>query len=363
MSFLWLSQRVRHFGPGRFRRAKVASCRARWVFCALLVAGSVGSLGGQAAGKLPLVWPSPNRAFLEGKPIEDFIQPTASGRVESGLYGCVRNGGRRFHEAIDIKVVERDRNGRPMDPAFAAMPGRVVYTNEVAGNSSFGKYVVLEHESEGIRFYTLYSHLNTIAEPVEAGVSVEQGAVLGIIGSTAGGYVIPQSRAHLHFEMGLQLDADFAWWYERKGFGSKNQHGPWNGMNLAGWDPLRYYRLALDGEISGPRDFLRSEPVAVRVRVAYRGVPDLARRSPGMVEDLVSGTPGGWEIDFSRFGVPLQFRRVAADRFPEGERDVEVVAYDPDLAFPPCRDLLDREGDGFVPGRDLARTMELIFGR
>ena len=340
----------------RGRRFLILSCL---LFFSLLI--SAGSL--QSEERVPLVWPSPNTAFLEGKPIEDFIQPTASGRIESGLYGCVRNGGRRFHEAIDIKVVERDRNGRPLDPAFAAMPGRIVYVNQVSGNSSFGKYVVLEHQFEGIHFYTLYSHLNSIGEGVQAGIEVEQGAPLGIIGSTAGGYVIPNSRAHLHFEIGLQLDSEFAWWFDRKGFGSKNQHGAWNGMNLSGWDPLRYYQLALEGEISGPRDFLLREPVAVRVRVPYAGVPDLARRSPGMVEDDIAGSPGGWEVDFSQYGVPLKFRRVSTEELPSNESAVEVVAYNADIAFPKCRDLLDKRGDDYVPGRDLNRALELIFGR
>ena len=327
----------------------------------LLLSAGGGSL--LADDRLPLVWPSPNRAFLEGRPIEDFIQPTSSGRVESGLYGCVRNGGRRFHEAIDIKVVERDRSGRPLDPAFAAMPGEVVYVNSVAGNSSFGKYVVLRHQFDGIEFYTLYSHLNSIESGINAGARVEQGATLGIIGSTAGGYRIPQSRAHLHFEIGLQLNSKFSWWFSQKGFGSKNQHGPWNGMNLTGWNPLEYYRMALAGEINGPKEFLQREPVAVRVRVPYAGVPDLARRSPGMVVDGDITDPAGWEVDFSEYGVPLRFRRISANGFPEGRSTSEVIAYDADIAFPKCRDLLDKQGQSYVPGRDLERALELLFGR
>ena len=330
--------------------------------------GALGLLvmgGGSSswADRLPLVWPTPNRAFLEGKPLEDFIQPTSSGRVESGLYGCVRNGGYRFHEALDLKPVERDRNGRPLDPAFAAMPGEVVYTNQIAGNSSYGKYVVIRHDYEGIEFYTLYAHLRSIDSGVRAGVFVEQGATLGIMGSTAGGYTIPRSRSHLHFEIGVQLDSDFAWWYNKQRYGSKNQHGPWNGINLSGWDPLEYYRLALAGKITGPRQFLLRQPAAVRVRVPYSGVPDLVRRSPGMAGDEIGDSGAGWEVDFSEYGVPLRFRRISAEAMKGSGSGAEVIAYDGDLAFAKCKDLLDKKGDGYVPGSDLRRALELIFGR
>lgn len=311
--------------------------------------------------ELPLVWPTPNRAFLEGKPLADFLQPTASGKVESGLYGCVRNGGRRFHEGIDLSPIARDRRGRSLDPAFAAMPGQVVYINEVAGNSSYGKYIALRHRHDGIEFYSLYAHLDSVEPELAPGVKVEQGAALGIIGSTAGGYVIPNSRAHLHFEIGLQLDGDFAWWFDRQGYGSRNHHGPWNGMNLAGWDPLEYYRLALAGEIRGPRDFLRQQPTAVRIRVPYRGIPDLVQRSPGMVEGNPSRETVGWEVDFSEYGIPVRFRPLSAAEMPGSS--VEVVAFDEEIAFPPCRNLLDQRGGGYVPGGDLNRVLELIFGR
>ncbi|MGE9290505.1 MAG: M23 family metallopeptidase, partial [Puniceicoccales bacterium] len=331
-----------------------------WIFLLGFLA-LVGAASG--AERLPLVWPTPNRAFLEGKPLEDFVQPTASGRIESATYGGVRNGGYRFHEGLDLKPIERDRNRRPTDPVFAAMPGEVVYVNQIAGNSSYGKYVVLRHEFEGIEFYTLYAHLASAGEGIRKGVKVEQGASLGIMGSTAGGYTIPRSRAHLHFEIGLQMDSDFAWWYNRQRYGSKNQHGPWNGMNLAGWDPLEYYQLALAGKIAGPGDYLQRQPTAVRVRVPYTGVPDLIRRSPGLAEGDLSGSAGGWEVDFSEYGVPLRFRRLSVAEMGDGASAVEVVHHDGNIAFPKCKDLLDKKGSGYVPGKDLNRTLELIFGR
>jgi len=315
------------------------------------------------AERIPLVWPTPNRAFLEGGSPSEYVQPTVSGRIESGLYGCTRTGGRQFHEGLDLKTIGRDRNGRASDPIFAAMPGRVAYVNRVGGNSSYGIYVVLEHEHDGINFYTLYAHMRMVDEAISVGTEVEQGAVLGIIGTTAAGYTIPRSRAHVHFEMGLQLDRDFNWWYKQQPYGSRNLHGSWNGMNLLGWDPLEFYRLALAGEIDGARDYLQGQPVALRVRVYYPGVPDLAARSPGLVGGALTEPRGGWDVDFSPYGIPLSFRPVPASVFSESTPGVSIISHDSNLAFPPCRDLLDKKGSGYVPGSDLERTLELLFGK
>ncbi|MEM0967621.1 MAG: M23 family metallopeptidase [Verrucomicrobiota bacterium] len=330
--------------------------RLRVLGCFIAIVGTV------CADRLPLVWPTPNRAFLEGKPYEDYIQPTRSGRIESGLYGCTRNGGHRFHEGIDLKSIERDRAGRSMDPVFAAVPGRIAYVNRVAGNSSYGIYVVLEHEYEDVTFYTLYSHLRSVDPQIKTGLYIEQGAVVGVLGATAGGYTIPESRAHLHFELGLQLNSEFGWWYDQQGYGSKNHHGDWSGINLVGWDPLKFYRLALRGQIDGPRDFLLRQPKALTVRVDYPGVPDFIRRNQGLVTRTAGNKRRGWEIDFSPYGLPLRWREAPESAFAEQTSKIAVVDYDPDLAFKLCRDLLDRRGGGAVPGKDLRRSLELLFG-
>ena len=54
-----------------------------------------------------LIWPTPNQAFQRGEPIEAFVQPTVSGKVESGLFGCVRNDGAKFHEGLDLFPIQR----------------------------------------------------------------------------------------------------------------------------------------------------------------------------------------------------------------------------------------------------------------
>jgi len=310
---------------------------------------------------LPLVWPTPNRAFLEGKPYEDYIQPTGSGRLVSGLFGCTRNGGNRFHEGIDLKAIQRDRQGRATDPIFAAMPGKVVHVSRIAGNSSYGVYVVLEHKHDNVTFYTLYAHLASVKREIQPGREVRQGTVLGVMGNTAGGYTIPQSRAHLHFEIGVQLNSEFNWWFSRQGFGSPNQHGAWNGMNLNGLDPIAYYRAALDRSSGSMRNFLLRQPTGVTVRVRYDGIPDYVQRSPGLVKGDILARREGWDVDIAAFGIPVRFRPLPPGTFTPDSPTLEVRGYDSEEAFKSCYALLTRRGDQVQIGRRLQTILDLIF--
>ena len=310
----------------------------------------------------PLVWPTPNPAFVEGKDPSAWVQPTSSGRDESGLFGCVRNGGNRFHEAIDIRTVERDARNRATDPVFAAMPGTVAHINRVAGHSSYGLYVVLTHEQGGLRFYSLYSHLARIAPGLEEGQRVREGQELGTIGTTAGGYRIPHHRAHLHFEVGLALHEGFQRWYDEQPFGSPNRHGAANGLNLRGTDPLRFYESVRDRKARDFADFLRQEEPAFLVRVANPRTPDLLRRSPALRRGPSLDSPAGWQIGFSRYGVPLSFRALSQAELgtaTPGQPEILVpTAENPRI---PCRDLIRLRNETWLPGDDLRSTLDLLF--
>ncbi|NLB60415.1 MAG: M23 family metallopeptidase, partial [Lentisphaerae bacterium] len=115
------------------------------------------------------------RDWLAGPERSAAFQPTASGRPESALYGSVRTVqlGRRwvasFHEGVDIAPLHRDRLGRPCDTIHAVAEGRVAYLNRLAGQSSYGKYVVLVHASSVGELYTLYAHLAHITPTLQTG--------------------------------------------------------------------------------------------------------------------------------------------------------------------------------------------------
>jgi Membrane proteins related to metalloendopeptidases len=266
-----------------------------------------------AAPRIPepveLVWPTPNDIYLRGGDVEQFIQPTVSGVVTSGLFGSVRNGGRRFHEGIDLSPLERDARGEPVDIVGAAMAGVVRHINAREGASSYGRYVVLEHPEQSPPVYTLYAHLARIAADLRIGRAVAAGEPLGTMGRSAGGYVIPKNRAHLHFEIGLRVSDRFQEWYDSKDFGSPNEHGLWNGMNLMGLDPLAFFARRRAGSLNTLDEVFVEAPIAVVLRIAEQEEPDFVRRYPSLVESRHE-FGAGWEIQFDATGVPVRWRQL-----------------------------------------------------
>jgi hypothetical protein len=313
-----------------------------------------------------LVWPTPNPAFQEGAPLEAFIQPTVSGKIESGLFGCVRNDGRRFHEGLDLRSLKRDRRGEALDEVYAVLPGRVAYVNRTAGHSSYGRYVVVVHDGERPAFHTLYAHLASIGDGIEAGARVEGGAVLGVMGRSAAGYTIPRARAHLHFEIGFRLTPDFQAWYDRQQFGSRNRHGSWNGMNLVSVDPLDFYRAMRRGEADGFKDWLDRRRIVARIRVHGPAVPGFVRDYPALLEvPLEDGrAPVAWDIGFSAYGAPLRWRaRYAGEGLGGREGDVRILAWDrAALEGQTCRRVLDPGGAGPSLSPTTRATLEKLFG-
>lgn len=294
-----------------------------------------------------LVWPTPNPAFQQGKPIEAFVQPTASGEPESGLFGCVRNNGHRFHEGLDLFPVKRSSKGEALDEVYAVLPGRVAYANETAGYSSYGRYVVVEHDGEKPALHTLYAHLASVADGIRPGARVEAGTVLGIMGRSAAGYTIPRERSHVHFEMGFRLTDDFQSWYDRQQYGSKNRHGNWNGMNMVGVNPLEFYQAMRSGEVSDVGEFLRRIKVVARVRIHSGDTPDFVKNYPELLmRPLEGGEIVAWDVGFSAFGVPLQWMpRFAGEGISGKSGEISLLAYDREhLESQTCRKVVEPGG-------------------
>ncbi|MFW6354897.1 MAG: murein hydrolase activator EnvC family protein [Verrucomicrobiota bacterium] len=296
-------------------------------------------------GAEPMRWPTPHPAPAAGGSFEEWAQPTVSGDPISALFGCVRNDGARFHEGIDITPFEERRRGEATDLVMAAWRGEVVHVNRVAGDSGYGRYVVVRHDQLQPGFVTLYAHLATIPEGVRAGAWVEAGAPLGVMGRSAGGYSIPRQRAHLHFEIALRLSDDFQTWYDAQGFGNDNEHGPWNGMNLIGLDPWEFWlwQRAVPGrELEG---YFRTLPTAFVAEVTTREVPSIVRRHPGLLtEPIPASGVAGWRVAVTGWGMPLRFTPLPT---VEAERPgtIRITAVDPvELASWTCRDLVRYDG-------------------
>jgi murein DD-endopeptidase MepM/ murein hydrolase activator NlpD len=89
----------------------------------------------------------------------------------------------RPHHGIDY-VAPR---GTPVE---SAGKGRVVYTGWKSG---YGKVVMIKHNGT---YSTTYGHLSRIARGIKRGAKVEQGQVVGYVGSTG-----LSTGAHLHYEL------------------------------------------------------------------------------------------------------------------------------------------------------------------
>ncbi|MFO1497623.1 MAG: M23 family metallopeptidase [Verrucomicrobiota bacterium] len=186
----------------------------------------------------PFRLPTTNRALFEPGGEDRFLVGTPGKPSTSGRFGCVRTDGRQMHEGLDIRCVERDRRGEPLDAILAAADGTVAYINKSTGLSNYGKYIILRHQVEGLEVYTLYAHLSAVRDGLGAGTAVKQGTIIGTMGHTSNTrQSISKDRSHVHFEMDLLVNERFPSWYKQTFSNQRNDHGMWNGLNMLGLDP------------------------------------------------------------------------------------------------------------------------------
>ncbi|MEO7412686.1 MAG: M23 family metallopeptidase [Opitutaceae bacterium] len=338
----------------------------RW-FRRVLLLGSViaGNTLGGAAERVELSWPTPSLAWAEGKSPATFLQEAGSGDPESGGYGGVRSGGTQFHEGIDIKPVRRDARGEPTDPIFAAMTGVVRHISASPGNSSYGRYIVLEHPDVSPAVYTLYAHLSRIAPELRVGGRVARGETIGVMGHSSGGYSIPKERSHLHFEMGVMVTRNFQAWYDRRGFGSKNEHGIWNGMNLMGLDPIHVFNEWRAGRLTNFEEYFSRMGTAVTLRIATPRTPDFVTRYPSLLTKPVPlGLVSGWEIRCSWTGVPFSWTPLTASEVSGLTIDrPQIISYNEQLERQQrSKTLAVRKRGTPTPGDDLRDVLQQLFG-
>src|SRR6476619_2462674 len=284
----------------------------------LVLRSCLGAISANGGDPLNLVLPTDNDALLrgDGPAFYQYIDRAYHGEKstpwEGGRYGFVRNPVEtsagiiytRLHEGIDIKPLQRDASGEPIDAVRAIAPGVVVHASLSAGSSNYGRYVVVEHRFDGCKYYSLYGLLSTIA--VRAGQHLEAREQLGVMGHTGEG--LNQARAHVHLELNLMLSRQFEAWHDASFKNDPNLHGLYNGLNLVGIDIARLF-LALQKRpgLTIP-EFLADEETIYRVLVPPARHFDLPKFYPWLLSDKAAGDPVSWEISFNRAGVPLKIR-------------------------------------------------------
>src|SRR5689334_5575574 len=136
---------------------------------------SLLSLIASAALAQPFSLPTANHFLFTPGAEDKFFVGTTGKPWTSGMFGCVRTGGAQFHEGLDIKCLQRDARGEPIDPVLASADGTVAYANRKASLSNYGNYLVLRHEIDGVEVFTTYAHLREIRSGLKAGDSVRAG--------------------------------------------------------------------------------------------------------------------------------------------------------------------------------------------
>jgi hypothetical protein len=343
----------------------------RYLSIALTWAVLVDDAEGQAARAQGHVfcWPTPLPVSTD-TPWESFVQPTASGKPASGLFGNTRSGDTQFHEGLDIRPAKRDKQGEPTDTVQCVLAGRVVHIAPVP-NGTYGRYVVLEHTEPGLRFYTLHAHLQRVAPTLRLGATVPAGTSLGIMGRSDNTRGFPKERAHLHFEVGLRLSSDFNAWYARQGYPEPNHHGNWNGYNLLGLDPLPFLRTGLSlGRPPSLATMLRNEPTAVAVFISTNQTPRFIRENTALLTQRLPARIAGWRIGFTWYGLPHRWTPLSSPPTQgTGQRAMRLVATsDPTLLRKAqIRNLLARtpqkarKTQALAPGDSLSNTLGMLF--
>ena len=118
--------------------------------------------------------------------VRTLMRTPVNGARLSSSYGMRKHpisGYNKLHKGVDFAVP----SGTPI---LAAGSGRI----ELAGwNGNYGRYIRIRHNNT---YQTAYAHLSGIAKGVYAGSQVEQGQVIGYVGSTG-----RSTGPHLHYEI------------------------------------------------------------------------------------------------------------------------------------------------------------------
>ena len=311
----------------------------------LLGGGLLFSAGARAQ---PFQLPTANRALFEKDGGARFFVGTVGRTWPSGTFGCVRSEGWQFHEGLDIRALQRNKQGEPIDPVLASCDGTVAYVNRLAGESNYGRYVVLRHVIDGMEIFTLYAHLSDVPASVKPGRAVKAGEVIAIMGRTANTRQgISKERAHVHFEINLFVSDNFPLWFKKQYPKEKDDHRIWNGMNLVGLDPQR---ILLEQRAKGAKfgllEFIRGQTELCRVLVRDaqfswpKRYPMLVRSNPLAQKEGIAG----YEIAFNFNGLPFQLIPRAAGEFKTRQRYQLLSVNAAEQQKNPCRRLVTRRG-------------------
>jgi hypothetical protein len=318
---------------------------------------------GHLHAQSPFQFPTANHALYQIGDELKFFAPTAPDKPwTSGSFGCVRDSATRMHEGLDIRHLQTDKRGEPTDPVMATADGTVVYFSKKPGLSNYGNYIVIRHIIEGLEIYSLYAHLSEISPALKIGDAVKAGQVIATMGRTSNAEVITKDRAHVHFELNMLMNDNFAAWFKKTST-ERNDHGEWNGQNLNGLDP----REILIGEHNPVKkfsllDFIRSQTELCRVLVRDTNFPYLKRYPQLVLKNPVAEQQGvaGYEIVLNFNGVPFALMPRAASEIKSAAKFQLLSVNEAEAKANPCRKLVVQRGGRWQLGDAGLRELQLL---
>jgi murein DD-endopeptidase MepM/ murein hydrolase activator NlpD len=311
----------------------------------------------------PFGLPTANHAIFEPGNELKFFAPTAPDKPwTSGSFGCVRNNGTRLHEGLDIRHLQTDKRGEPTDPIMATADGTVVYFSTKPSLSNYGNYIVIRHVVEGLEIYSLYAHLSAVRPGLKIGETVKAGEVIATMGRTSNAETILKERAHVHFELNVLVNDNFASWF-KKNSAERNDHGEWNGQNLNGLDP-REILIAEHNPVTkfSLLNFLQSQTELCRVLVRATDFPYLRRYAALVLKNPVAEKEGvaGYEIALNFNGVAFALMPRAESEIKSRARFQLLSVNEAEEKANPCRKLVVERGGHWQLANEGLRELELL---
>ena len=312
----------------------------------------------------PFQFPTANHALYEISNELKFFAPTLPDKPwTTGSFGCVRTEGGQMHEGLDIRSLQRDKRGEPTDPVMATADGTVAYINTRPSLSNYGNYIVVRHVIEGLEIYSLYAHLSAIRPGLKIGDAVKAGEVMATMGRTSNAETILPWRAHVHFELNVLVNDNFAAWFKRNSPRERNDHGEWNGQNLNGLDPRE---ILLQEHSRGTSfsllNFLRGQTALCRVLVRATNFPYLRRYPMLVLKNPVSEKEGvaGYEIALNYNAVAFALLPRAASEIKGKSRIQLLSVNEAEAAAHRCRKLVVQRGGRWQLTNGGLRALELL---
>ncbi len=266
-----------------------------------------------------------------------------------------------MHEGIDIRSIQRDKNGEPTDHVMATADGTVVYINRKPSTSNYGNYLILLHKVNGIEIYSLYAHLAQVRTGLAPGKTVKAGETIALMGRTTNTREqISKERAHLHFELNLFISERFEKWY-KKHFIRSSDHGLWNGQNMFGLDP----QLALlvshrEGASFDVLRFIQKSPELCRVQVRDTDFPWIKRYSALIDRKPNVGAVSGYELVLNYNGLPMRAIPLSKTELKSRNKFYLLSVNTAEYQKNPCRKLVTQKKGKWELGESGLRMLELL---